>query len=100
MSTRTSSFANGGNLDLWNLPGGGMESDETPWQAVIREVVEEVGWMTEDLKAAILREMKFGRLGQPEDVARLVVFLAAMPASGSPDRRFTHGARDWLVSLA
>lgn len=34
------------------------------------------------------------RMGQPEDVARLVVFLAAMPASGSPDRRFTHGARD------
>lgn len=46
-----------------------MESGETPWQAVIREVVEEVGWMTEDLKAATLREMKFGRLGQPEDVA-------------------------------
>ncbi len=96
MSTRTSSFANGGNPDLWNLPGGGMESGEMPWQAVIREVEveEEVGGMTEDLKAAIRREMKFGRLAQPEDVARLVVFLAAMPASGSPDRRFTHGARD------
>jgi ADP-ribose pyrophosphatase YjhB (NUDIX family) len=29
--------------DLWNLPGGGVESGETPWQGVIREVKEEVG---------------------------------------------------------
>ena len=29
--------------DFWNLPGGGVEQDETPWQAVVREVKEEVG---------------------------------------------------------
>ena len=29
--------------DLWNLPGGGLESGETPWQGVIREVKEETG---------------------------------------------------------
>jgi 8-oxo-dGTP diphosphatase len=29
------------DLDLWNLPGGGVESRETPWDAVIREVREE-----------------------------------------------------------
>jgi len=29
--------------DLWNLPGGGLESGETPWEGVIREVSEEVG---------------------------------------------------------
>ncbi len=29
--------------DRWNLPGGGVMSGETPWQAVIREVQEEVG---------------------------------------------------------
>jgi 8-oxo-dGTP diphosphatase len=28
---------------IWNLPGGGVENAETPWQAVIREVKEETG---------------------------------------------------------
>lgn len=29
--------------DAWNLPGGRVESGESPWQAVVREVQEEVG---------------------------------------------------------
>ncbi len=28
---------------LWNLPGGRVETGESPWQAVVREVIEEVG---------------------------------------------------------
>lgn len=35
------------DLDLWNLPGGGMESGEAPWDAVVREVAEEVGLVVE-----------------------------------------------------
>ncbi len=31
------------DYDLWNLPGGGVEKNETPWQAVIRETKEETG---------------------------------------------------------
>ena len=30
-------------MDLWNLPGGAVESGESPWDAAIREVREEVG---------------------------------------------------------
>ena len=29
--------------DMWNLPGGRVETNESPWDAVIREVTEEVG---------------------------------------------------------
>lgn len=29
--------------DAWNLPGGRVESGEAPWEAVVREVHEEVG---------------------------------------------------------
>jgi len=33
--------------DLWNLPGGGLEAGEAPWQGVIREVQEETGLTVE-----------------------------------------------------
>jgi 8-oxo-dGTP diphosphatase len=31
------------DFDLWNLPGGGVESGESPWECVVREVKEETG---------------------------------------------------------
>jgi len=35
------------DYDIWNLPGGGLEKGETPWQGVIREVKEETGLSVE-----------------------------------------------------
>jgi len=32
------------DVDMWNLPGGRVESGETPWEAVVREVREETGF--------------------------------------------------------
>jgi 8-oxo-dGTP diphosphatase len=32
------------DIDLWNLPGGGVETGETPWDAAVREVREETGF--------------------------------------------------------
>jgi mutator protein MutT len=40
------------DYDLWNLPGGGLENGETPWQGVIREVKEETGYDVEVVKLA------------------------------------------------
>jgi 3-oxoacyl-[acyl-carrier protein] reductase len=40
----------------------------------------DTGWMTEDLKKALLPKFPVGRLGQPEDVARLIAFLASPEA--------------------
>jgi len=32
------------DYDLWNLPGGGLEAGEAPWEGIIREVKEETGF--------------------------------------------------------
>jgi 3-oxoacyl-[acyl-carrier protein] reductase len=37
----------------------------------------DTGWMTGELKAAIEAEMAFGRVGMPDDAARLILFLAS-----------------------
>jgi 8-oxo-dGTP pyrophosphatase MutT (NUDIX family) len=31
------------DLEIWNLPGGTVEPGEAPWNAVVREVLEETG---------------------------------------------------------
>ena len=31
------------DFDIWNVPGGGVEDGEAPWEAVVREVREETG---------------------------------------------------------
>ena len=31
------------DLNIWNLPGGGVGQGESPWEAVVREVEEETG---------------------------------------------------------
>jgi 8-oxo-dGTP diphosphatase len=40
-------FSHRRDHDLWNLPGGGVELNESPWQCVMREVKEETGLIVE-----------------------------------------------------
>jgi 8-oxo-dGTP diphosphatase len=53
------------DLDVWNLPGGGVESGELPTEAVIREVKEET-----DLEAAV--EKLVGVYGKTDKKDELV----------------------------
>ncbi len=39
--------------------------------------VTDTGWMTDEFKAQVESEMKFGRVSTPEDAARLILFLAS-----------------------
>jgi 3-oxoacyl-[acyl-carrier protein] reductase len=40
----------------------------------------DTGWMTDDLKASLIKQSAIGRLGSPDDAARLIVFLASAAA--------------------
>ncbi|NKB68516.1 MAG: NUDIX domain-containing protein [Candidatus Latescibacteria bacterium] len=31
------------DIDFWNMPGGGLETGEAPWEGAVREVREETG---------------------------------------------------------
>jgi 3-oxoacyl-[acyl-carrier protein] reductase len=41
----------------------------------------DTGWMTEDIQRELLPRFPMGRIGQPEDAARLIAFLASEDAS-------------------
>ncbi len=44
---------------------------------VINPGATDTGWMTDDLKAALIGAVPFGRIGQPQDAARLVGWLVS-----------------------
>ena len=48
------------DYDLWNLPGGGVDGGEAPWECVVREVKEETG-------LNIVVEKLIGLYSKPED---------------------------------
>lgn len=64
------------DVDAWNLPGGGVEEREAPWDAVVREVREEVG-----LEAAVVRLT--GLYWKP-DTDELVFNFECRVVSGTP----------------
>lgn len=61
------------DFDFWNLPGGGLETDETPWQGAVREVKEETGLEIKIIKLSGIysktekNEIVFCFIGQPVD---------------------------------
>ena len=68
--------------NMWELPGGGREGDESPFECVAREVYEELGiHLTEDclLWVKVYPSMLFAD--------KQSVFLVGKLAQGQPDSR-------------
>ena len=86
--------------DLWNLPGGGVEPDETVSEGLVREVREETGLDLEDVRLQTVRTL--GRhveviftargIGEPQVMSREITELRwfeidSMPPEISRDQR-------------
>ncbi len=65
------------DFDLWNLPGGGLEANESPWEGAIREVREETG-------LAVVIERLVGVYSKPEADEVVFSFLCRAVDGGSP----------------
>ncbi|MCB9799074.1 NUDIX domain-containing protein [Candidatus Nomurabacteria bacterium] len=87
------------DYDLWNLPGGGLEVDETPEDGVVREVLEETGLEVEvdrltgvytkvgknELVFSFLCRIKGGRLKTTDEADKVEYFsVDQIPKNTSP----------------
>ena len=90
------------DVPVWNLPGGAVESGETPWEAVVREVYEEVGVEAEvvglsgvyskpeqaDVVFCFVCRMVSGELRESDEAAEIRYFaVGEMPETTSRNHR-------------
>ena len=86
----------------WNMPGGGMEEGESPWQAVVRESKEETGLDVEvvrligvynkpaknDIVFLFLCSKIGGELTLSDETSELKYFSPNNPPEGISERQF------------
>lgn len=72
---------------VWTLPGGGMEPEETPEQACVREIEEETGFLSalDGLLGVTSRTIPTDRRihGEPRPLLAVQVIFRAHTVSGS-----------------
>ena len=78
--------------DMWNLPGGRVEPDESPWQAVVREVEEETG-----LQVKV--ERLLGVYSVPSKQDLVFNFLCSL-TGGAPQPTLEADQHEWFGRLA
>ncbi|WP_326598291.1 SDR family oxidoreductase [Streptomyces sp. NBC_01803] len=81
--------ASKGALDRITLAAARELADLGVTANVVNPGPTDTGWMTEELKADVVRRTPLGRLGTPRDCARLVAFLCS-PEGGWINGRLLH----------
>jgi len=79
--------------NLWDLPGGGREGDETPFETVARELNEELGLPLP--LDAVLWEAKFEANYKPG--AWVAFFVARLPANTVTQVKFGDEGQRWAL---
>ncbi|MEM1052887.1 MAG: NUDIX hydrolase [Pseudomonadota bacterium] len=82
--------------DVWDVPGGGVEPGESPWDGVRREVLEEVNIEIEECRLAVVQhkplqnEITFGFVARTEhprpSLSDEVRDVMSVPVTQLPER--------------
>ena len=86
-----------GDCDLWGLPGGGVKRQETPAQAITREIYEELG-----LRVRPEQFRKLGVYGEPGRIAayrdgsiwRMVIVVFGLELEQEPTMTISAESKD------
>lgn len=76
---------------MWCLPGGGLESKETPTKAIKREIEEELGWQLEDFEYVEKEEYK-DQAGEKTKKGTQHIFHSNISPIAISNLRFREGA--------
>lgn len=85
------------DCDIWGLVGGGVKKQETPLQAIVREIHEELG-----LRIPLDRFKKLAVYGEPGRIAayrdgsiwRMVVVVFELQLENEPDMKISAESRE------
>jgi len=80
--------------DMWDLPGGGREGDETPLACALRETREEVGLNLRGVP--VLWQRAFASQSQPGSVGWF--FVIALPAAAQSLIRLGDEGQEWRLT--
>ena len=78
--------------NMWDLPGGGREGDETPMQTLHREVREEVGLRMD--RATFLWERPYDAV---HSAGWVMFYVAQFPATAAADIVFGDEGQAWRL---
>jgi 8-oxo-dGTP diphosphatase len=80
--------ASGDHAGEWSLPGGKLKLGETPEQAVVREVFEELGWNSGSPGKWHCRQVRDG--------VDATTFIKTVESEFTPPRLREHDAWQWV----
>ena len=83
----------------WTMPGGWIDVNQTPGEAVVREVAEESGYVARIVKLAAVWDR--GRQGHPPGAFSIVklMFVCAL-AGGAPSTSLETSGTGWFAEDA